>query len=254
MLTKNFHSEVYKNDLVYRKKSRLKKTKKIVKILRAAYGPKISSARLLDVGCAEGLISLYLSPYFKSVVGADVDKVAIKRARKIKKKNLTFKLLNSDGTFPFKDRSFDIVVANQIYEHAENPTLLMSEISRVLNPNGVCFLGAGNRLVVRDAHYPNLPFVSWMPTWLANYYVRFTKSGEYYEPRLKSIFGIRKLISDFDVDDFTLKTIKSPSRFGAEDVIRKDSLISKMPIFVLMLLYPIMPNYLLILRIKKKTV
>lgn len=250
MITKQFHSQVYENDLVYRKKSRLKKTKKIVKILEDAFGHRISGAKLLDVGCAEGVISFFLSPHFKSVVGADVDKIAIGRAKKNKKKNLTFRLLNSDGSFPFRDRAFDIIVANQIYEHAEDPKLLMKEIRRVLKSDGICFLGAGNRLVVKDAHYPNLPFVSWIPIWFANQYVRLSNSGEYYEPRLRTIFGIRKILKGFTIEDYTLKAIKNPSKFYMDDVVGKDSFISKMPDFMLNLLYPIIPNYLFILRKK----
>lgn len=249
MITK-FHSQVYKDDLVYRKKSRLKKTKKIVAILKDAIGSRMTKAKLLDVGCAEGIISFYLSPYFKKVIGADVDKIAIERAKKIRQKNLTFKLLKPDGSFPFKDSSFDIVVANQIYEHAENPKLLMKEIYRVLKPEGVCFLGAGSRLVIRDAHYPNLPFVSWLPVWLANYYVRFSSSGEYYEPRLRTIFGIRKMLKGFVIEDYTLKAIKNPPKYYMDDVVGENSFISKMPDFILNLLYPIIPNYLFILRKK----
>lgn len=253
MINKQFHSQVYKKDLVYEKKSRYIKTKKIISILRDTSLTPLKELKLLDVGCASGLISLYLSRYFKKVTGADVDKEAIKEAKKLKNKKLFFKLLNLDGSFPFDKNSFDVVVANQIYEHAKNPKLLMKEIHRVLKPDGTCFLGAGNRLIIRDAHYPNLPFVSWLPTWLANYYVRITKSGDYYEPRLKTSFGIRKMIRNFSIDDYTLKVIKNPERFNSTDVIKRGSLITKLPGFVLRLIYPIIPNYLLILRKKKSS-
>jgi len=243
MITKQFHSQVYGADLVYEKKSRLRKTKKIIRILKDAFGPQIKKAKLLDVGCAEGIISSYLSPYFRYVVGVDVDRVAIRRAS-----NLSFKLLKPDGSFPFGDNSFDIIVANQIYEHAENPKLLMDEIYRVLKQDGICFLGAGNRLVIRDAHYPNLPFVSWLPIWLADFYVRWTKSGEYYEPRLRTIIGIKKLMGNFIVEDFTLKVIRSPFRYYVDDLIKKNSFVFKIPGFALRILYPMIPNYLFVLR------
>ena len=184
------------------------------------------------------------------MVGADIDGDAINEAKKLSNKNLKFKLLNLDGSFPFAKNSFDVIVANQIYEHAKNPKLLMKEIYRVLKPNGICFFGAGNRLIVRDAHYPHLPFVSWLPTWLSNYYVSLFNYGEYYEPRLKTVFGIRKMINKFIVDDYTLKVIKRPEKFNSTDVIKKNSLITKLPDFVLRLIYPIIPNYLLILRKK----
>ena len=218
--------------------------------MRDASKTPLKKLKLLDVGCATGLISFYLSPYFKEVVGADVDENAIAQAKNLRKKNLSFKLFGPDGSFSFRKQSFDIVVANQVYEHTENPEILMKEISRVLKPNGICFLGAGNRLVIKDAHYPNLPFVSWMPVWLANYYVRLSKSGEYYEPRLKTILGIRKMLDDFVINDFTLKVIKDPTKYYSNDVVKENSFISKLPVFVLNLLYFLIPNYLLILRKK----
>jgi len=191
---------------------------------------------------------LFLAPYFKEVFGTDVDEKAIREANKLRKKNLSFELLNPDGSFPFEKESFDIIVANQIYEHVENPKILMKEIFRVLKPAGFCFLGAGNRLVVKDAHYPKLPFISWLPIWFANYYVRLFKSGEYYEPRLKTICGIKKMLGDFDVTDYTLKIMKEPEKFDADDVISPNSIVSKTPIFILRILYFLIPNYLLILR------
>lgn len=244
------HSQIYTNDLVYRDKSRLKKANKIFKIIKSAYGDNYKNAKLLDVGCAEGLISYYLSKHFKEVVGADVDEIAIKRAKRNRKKKLSFRLLNSDGSFPFKNNSFDIIVANQIYEHADDPDLLMNEIFRVLKTNGVVFMGAGNKFVIRDAHYPNLPFVSWIPIRLADFYVRTTKSGEYYEPRLRSVWGIKDLIKKFQAEDYTLKAIKSPVKYSMTDVVHKGSMMTKLPIFILKLMYPIIPNYLLILRKK----
>lgn len=250
MIKNEFHSQVYKKDLVYEKKSRYIKTKKIVSIIKDASKIKLNKLILLDVGCASGLISMYLSKYFKKVVGTDIDKEAIFQAKKIKGKNLSFKLLNSNGTFPFKKDSFDVVVANQIYEHVKNTNLLTKEINRVLKPDGICFFGAGNRLVIRDAHYPNLPFVSWLPIWVADLYVRLFKNGSFYEPRLKTVFGIRRMLKMFTIDDYTLKVIKNPNLFYASDVIKKNNLVSILPVFVLNILYFMIPNYLMILRKK----
>ena len=102
-INKEFHSQVYKKDLVYNKKSRFKKARKIVAILQHASKDPLKNLRVLDVGCAGGLISFYLSPYFKEVVGSDVDEKAISDAKKLRNKNLSFKLLNPDGSFPFEN-------------------------------------------------------------------------------------------------------------------------------------------------------
>ncbi len=46
-----------------------------------------------------------------------------------------------DGTqFPFEDASFDSVVANEVFEHVFNPDQFLSEVIRVLKPNGMVLL------------------------------------------------------------------------------------------------------------------
>ena len=46
-----------------------------------------------------------------------------------------------DGqSFPFKGGSFDVVLTNQVLEHVFNPDVFLSEIHRVLTPDGVLLL------------------------------------------------------------------------------------------------------------------
>jgi SAM-dependent methyltransferase len=48
--------------------------------------------------------------------------------------------LNSDGTVPVDDSSFDVVVSTQVLEHAGEPRLYLSECFRVLRPGGQLLL------------------------------------------------------------------------------------------------------------------
>jgi ubiquinone/menaquinone biosynthesis C-methylase UbiE len=41
---------------------------------------------------------------------------------------------------PFPDDSWDMVIANHVLEHVENDALAMSEVWRVLKPNGIAIL------------------------------------------------------------------------------------------------------------------
>lgn len=49
---------------------------------------------------------------------------------------------------PFPDKSFDIVVCRELIEHVPNPKKLLSEIWRLLKPNGYVFISTPNGLNV----------------------------------------------------------------------------------------------------------
>jgi SAM-dependent methyltransferase len=46
--------------------------------------------------------------------------------------------------FPFEDKLFDIVIANQVVEHTKEIFFMFSEVSRVLKPNGIAIIGIPN--------------------------------------------------------------------------------------------------------------
>ncbi|HEX8965662.1 MAG TPA: methyltransferase domain-containing protein [Patescibacteria group bacterium] len=240
------YSQIYHEDSVFEKKSRVKKAKKIIKIISKEI-KNLNKSTVLDIGCSTGLITCSLSLSFKKVIGVDPDKNAILLAQKLKRKNVEFKILQTKS-YPFKSSSFDVIIVNQVYEHVKNPKHLMEEINRLLKPGGICFFGALNRLRLYDPHYPTLPFISLLPIFIANFYVKLFNQGLFYEPRPKTILGIKNLIKNFYVTDYTLKIIKNPKKFDAEDVINPKSFLTKMPIPILSLFYCLIPNYIFILK------
>jgi 2-polyprenyl-3-methyl-5-hydroxy-6-metoxy-1,4-benzoquinol methylase len=54
---------------------------------------------------------------------------------------------------PFPDEYFDVVVSNHVIEHVSDQQLHLSEIARVLKPNGVVYLATPNRLWPWEVHY-----------------------------------------------------------------------------------------------------
>jgi ubiquinone/menaquinone biosynthesis C-methylase UbiE len=66
-----------------------------------------------------------------------------------------------------------------VVEHIPSQKSHIDEIVRVVKPGGAIYLATPNKLWVRDPHY-KLPFISWLPRWASNKYLRiFTPQGEW---------------------------------------------------------------------------
>jgi SAM-dependent methyltransferase len=96
-------------------------------------------SRVLDVGCGEGRFTLELAQAGMSVVGADVAEEPLRRARAAHPE-LDMRVLPAQGPWPFADACFDVVWAGETIEHVADTLGWLSEIWRLLGPDGVLLL------------------------------------------------------------------------------------------------------------------
>jgi SAM-dependent methyltransferase len=96
---------------------------------------------VLDFGCGEGGLSLYLAKHknVRSITGVDIDDHAIERAQAAlaaeKLSNVQF-LLGETSGLPVADRSFDTLIAFDCMEHVMDPEAILADWFRVLRPGG----------------------------------------------------------------------------------------------------------------------
>lgn len=104
---------------------------------------KNSKAKLLDLGCDDGKITLKLAKHITTirVYGIDI----VEKKLKLAKKN-GIKPIKSDlnKKLPLKDNYFDIVHANQVIEHLIDIDNFVDEIKRVLKPKGYAVISTEN--------------------------------------------------------------------------------------------------------------
>ena len=106
--------------------------------------------RWLDLGCGRQVIrpwvllpeesetSFTYTPALS--VGVDSDGPALRMNRSI-----PHRVAANICALPFADCSFEVVTANMVLEHADNPTALLSEVWRILRPKGVFLFHTPNR-------------------------------------------------------------------------------------------------------------
>jgi SAM-dependent methyltransferase len=98
--------------------------------------PVTSEARVLEVGCgAHGLIF-----FFGAGEGIGVDPLADHYRTLFPVWQSKAKTIAIGGeTLPFEDSSFDIVLCDNVVDHALNPRAIVEEITRVLKPGGTLY-------------------------------------------------------------------------------------------------------------------
>ncbi len=111
-------------------------------IQRYEHARKYVKGMVLDVGCGLGYGSEMLYRIRDSIVAFDISDTTLLYA----KRNYPGPMyIRADAqAFPFKEMSFDAVVALEIIEHVDSGTYLLQEIFRVLKKDGVLILSTPN--------------------------------------------------------------------------------------------------------------
>lgn len=208
---------------MHNRSMREQKARKIIAVLSDFYRGDISSLSCLDVGCSTGWIAIYLSNILGTVVGMDIDRGAVFYAASNARNNNARFMIGDSMQIAFKDASFDIVACSHVYEHVPDCQQLIKEIYRILKPGGVCFFAGPNKLWPVEPHY-HLFGLCLLPRAVADCYVRIFRGQKHYHEKLLTYWQLKRLMSVFEIIDYTPKILKYPVRFMATDMIRPNTL------------------------------
>jgi len=243
------YSEI-RPDSIFNSKGRERKARKTLAILQNQIDD-LKDCRLLDIGCGAGRSTIWYAAAVATAVGVDIDRIAISDGQlNANRENLSYAIMSSEAV-GFPDEIFDIIICNHVYEHVPDSVALMREIRRLLKPDGICYFGAGNRFSWMEPHY-QLPLLSVIPKVAAHWYLRLLKRGdEYYETHL-SYWGLRRLVSDFNVIDYSIKVVQDPAKYHALDMVMPNSSKQKKVLLFLKYFYWLCPTYLWLLQKTQK--
>jgi SAM-dependent methyltransferase len=107
-----------------------------VRDLLETFQPIKPDARVVEVGSgAHGLIF-----YFGSQDGIGVDPLAVSYGSLFPRWQRCAPTVAAVGeSLPFRDRSFDVVLCDNVVDHAESPVKIAGELARVLVPGGLLY-------------------------------------------------------------------------------------------------------------------
>jgi SAM-dependent methyltransferase len=149
--------------------------------------------RVLDLGCGAGDLTADLATAAPQIIGADVAEAALARARR-RHPRLDLRLVPIDGPLPFEDGAFDVVWSSEVIEHVADTARWLSEVRRVLAPQG--------RLLLTTPDHGRL---------------RLLLGGveRYCDPvgdhlHLYTARSLRELLRDFDFDEISVRGAGGP--------------------------------------------
>ena len=183
----NFLSEIWPDNVATKNKPDFKKLNKEQRNYRYALDVQFKSKlktgikyefndkKILEIGCGHGGISVFHAANgAKEVIGIDVNDDSLASANKFantfSKKQFNGKLnvsfIKADATaLPFKENTFDIILAENVFEHFVEYEKVMQECYRVLSKDGRLIVPIFSSIHSKYAYHVKtimkLPWIQW---------------------------------------------------------------------------------------------
>jgi len=172
--------------------SRHRKSVKIERLL--GLGQRSGPLRLLEIGTGSGAIAHHFASHPSLLCDVFAVDVVDKR---VLRDGFDFQTV-SDTALPFPAASFDVVITNHVIEHVGDRDAQLhhlTELRRVLKPDGVGYLAVPNRWMLVEPHY-KLPFLSWLPRTWRTPFLRLSGLGTHYDCKPLALAELRSLLND----------------------------------------------------------
>lgn len=178
-----------------------------------------SESKVLDVGCGDGVLGERLVKQKKCrVYGVDLDEIAVKEAER---HGIKSQVLDVDEGLPYKDKSFDIVVASDCLQYMKEPDFVISEMLRVGKIVIVYFPNFGfwiYRLQMLFGKFPKLSLYG--HTWWNTLQTRFFSLNDFLSlPSLKKTKINRLVCIDWKNRKISFLAKFVPNFFGRSCIL-----------------------------------
>ncbi len=127
------------------------------KVLEALGSPLSPKMKILDFGCGSGDLVVHLREAGYQAHGVDLDDSFAESLSQTGPAGDVFRVIESNPyRIPFEDRSFDVVVSDEVFEHVQDYGRALAELRRVLKPGGVALhaFPSGWRLLEGHVYVP----------------------------------------------------------------------------------------------------
>ena len=113
------------------------------------------SAKILDLGCGNGISARLLNQADFDVVGTDISPLFLEEAQAWENPNLRYQVCDV-LELPFETETFDVICSNELIEHLPDVETALSEMIRVVRKGGRIVLSGPNLCS------PLTPLLDWL--------------------------------------------------------------------------------------------
>ena len=103
-----------------------------------------NNARILDVGCGNGVISRHLGRFGFNVTGIDVSDKAIEKARLLNTFSNVIFMTKSAEELIAEGAKYDAIICSEVLEHLNDPEALLDVLNKSLTNNGKLIITVPN--------------------------------------------------------------------------------------------------------------
>jgi SAM-dependent methyltransferase len=118
-------------------------------LARLLDGSIAGDARIVELGCGTGQMSLFLASADRIVVGADLSRASLRLAEAARERFAVDRALfvETDLRSPgLREASFDVVLANGVLHHTPDPRASFAALARLARPGGTIVVGLYNAI------------------------------------------------------------------------------------------------------------
>lgn len=114
------------------------------------FGSKLSTKKVLDVGCGGGILSHAMAVRGADVLGVDLGEANLQAGQIHAERTgmadtLGFRCVAIEKLAKEQAGTYDVVTCMEMLEHVPNPQAIVQACHELLKPNGVCVLSTINR-------------------------------------------------------------------------------------------------------------
>lgn len=110
---------------------------RIERFVAACAASVAPNARVLDFGCGSGELACAMAARGWHVTGCDISNEMLRAAETtLGGDKVSWRAIDSSAKLPFAYESFDLAIASSVFEYISEPATSLSEIHRVLVPEG----------------------------------------------------------------------------------------------------------------------